>query len=121
MSSIDTVAKRTAIIVALEALNLPPLPSEVRTMIDENQPHLTELLRALADELERPGTGMPVIDLMPPSARALGVRLHSEPSLMQAGLLETLKRIERQDEELQRLTQQRAELERARLPDSQLN
>lgn len=47
MSRIDTVAKRTAIIVALEELNLPPLPAEVRTMIDENQPHLTKLLRAL--------------------------------------------------------------------------
>jgi hypothetical protein len=95
-------------IVALEALNLPPLPAEVRTMIDENQPHLTKLLRALADELERPGAGMPVIDLMPPSARALGVRLHSEPSLMQAGLLDTLKRTQALDE-------------RTMVPDSQLN
>jgi hypothetical protein len=94
---------------------------EVRTMIDENQPHLTKLLRALADELGHPGTGMPVIDLMPPSARALGLRLHSEPSLMQAGLLETLKRVARQDKELQRLAHQRAELERARIPGSQLN
>jgi uncharacterized coiled-coil protein SlyX len=119
--SIHTVTKRTAIIAALEELNLPLLPAEVRTMIDANQAHLSKLLRALADELERPGTGMPVIDLMPPSARALGARLHSEPSLLQAGLLETLKGIERQDEELQRLTQRRAELERARIPDSQLN
>jgi hypothetical protein len=111
----------TAMIVALEALNLPPLPSKVRIMMDQNKPHLTKLLRALADELENPGTGAAALDALPPSARALGRLLHNEPYLIRAGLLDTLKRTQALDAQCQRLAQQNAELERTMIPDNRLN
>jgi hypothetical protein len=51
----------------------------------------------------------------------LGRLLHNEPYLIQAGLLDTLKRTQALDAQCQRLAQQNAELERTMIPDNRLN
>jgi hypothetical protein len=79
-----------ALIAALEAANLPPLPDDLREMIRRRAPMVKQILNALLAELETPGKGSP-IDELPPRARAIGQMLRADVSLINACTLEEAK------------------------------
>jgi hypothetical protein len=79
-----------ALIAALEAANLPPLPDDLRAMIVENSPLLKQIIYALLAEFENPDERSPV-DELPAEARAIAQRLRGDLPLMNACVLEQSK------------------------------
>jgi hypothetical protein len=80
-----------ALIAALEAANLPPLPDDWRKMIVDNSPLWKPIIDALLAEFENPGSERSPVDELPAEARAIAQRLRGDLPLMNACLLEQSK------------------------------
>jgi hypothetical protein len=102
------------LIEGLERMDLPPMPTKIRAMIDARPRYLAQLLRALADDMEQPGRGAAALAALPPEARVIEQALRDNPMLCFTGLLQISK-------SLQRLRQEGATLERSMIADNRLH
>jgi hypothetical protein len=104
--------ERNCMIEALERMELPPMPAKVQALIDASPPYLTELLRALADDMEAPGTGAARLASLPPEAGIIVRAIRASPMLCYTGLLQISKSHQRLRRETQHLMLENAKMER---------
>jgi hypothetical protein len=108
----DDFDKDQHLIEALERMDLPAMPAKIKAMIDSSPPYLVRLLRALADDMERPGRGTAALAALPPEARVIEQALRDDPMLCYTGLLQ----ISKKGQHLRR-----ANAQRKMLPDNRLH
>ena len=99
-------------IQALERMNLPPMPAKVQALIDASPPYLSELLRALADDLEAPGTDSARLATLPAEAAIIERAIREVPMRCFTGLLQISKKLQRLRRETQQLKLEGAMMER---------